>query len=410
MNKLQNKLGLLAIFVLATQQIRIPGMVFSIFQICVLLFLLASIVPAFSKSRSGSYAKVALVWMLSCLLAYITSNNPSWARSYLLLGIMASLLIFIIPNIYSREDIPKLEKWLIRSQYITIPFSVFCYYMYYSMGGLPDEISLPGGFSITLDDEMLSRGTAAGEVRLTLPYATPPILSIVMSMSVTLLLFSENLFNKYVKWGLVFVFSIIAIFTGSRSGIIGFVLLMVFLILTGEIKRYFRASNRWLQVVGLIAVVPLVLYASQSEYFSKMIINRFENPDSGGIMQDRHFLVPLDGIIIWLDSVQNFLFGIGFGSSANMMGAHTFLPPYFLNSYVTMVAERGILGLVINIWLISLVIKLFKLRTQFTRNECALVYTLFVGMFSGIFYENFICYFVIFTISISYLLYSYIKV
>ena len=113
-------------------------------------------------------------------------------------------------------------------------------------------------------------------------------------------------------------------------------------------------------------------------------------------------------MIIWLDSPSNFFIGIGFGSSALMKGEHTYLPPYFLNSYVTLLAERGILGFVLVFYIIKLVVKLFKARRFLSKNENALVYTLFVGLISGIFYENLNCYFIIYTIAISFILYNII--
>ena len=408
MNKISKKLGVLSILVLATQQINLPGLGLSIFQVVVLLFLLVSFLPSILCVRRGKNINIACIWFASSVIAFFTSINPDWARSYFLLGTLFSMLLVVVPSVFCREDIPLLEKWLIRSQYIVIPFSIYCWIFFYSVGGVPDKVPLPGGLSVTLGEDAIARGTAGGEIRLMLPYATPPVLSIVMSMCVTLLLFSEGVFKKYTKWILITIFSTIALMTGSRSGLVGLFLLIIFLFFTGEIRRYLGSNHKIYLVLGIFCFLFLLLIFLENEYLEKMIFDRFKNTASDGLYEDRHFLVPLDGLIIWLDSLSNFFIGIGFGSSALMKGEHTYLPPYFLNSYVTLLAERGILGFVLVFYIIKLVVKLFKARRFLSKNENALVYTLFVGLISGIFYENLNCYFIIYTIAISFILYNII--
>ncbi len=400
------KLIFLTILTLATQVIRLPGVGLSIFQLLVIATVAVGLPYVLSKTvKEGSYFFTSLLWGLSTLIAWVVSINAEWGKSCLLLGLMTSLLLFIIPNCLKRSDIPQLIKIMIWSQYIVIPFSVFCLYIYYTVGGSPDVIPLPFGMSITPSEDALDRGTAAGEIRLYLPYATPPILSIVMSMCITLLLFCKGLFKTYQKWILISVFTLILIMTGSRSGIVGILFVVVFLFFNGELKYVFK-RGKFKIVLSLIVVIAVFAMVSQTEYVQKMVFGRMENIQNTTLMQDRHFLVPLDGLLIWIDSFKNFVVGIGFGSGYYMKGAHTFLPPYFMNSFVTLLAERGIMGLTLVIFLIRLTFKLVRLRKFLNDNERALVYSLFVGLFCGFFYENFNSYFVIFTIVLSFLLES----
>jgi len=408
MEKYVKTLMFLTIIMLATQVIKPPGLNLSFFQMLVIATVVIGVPYVLTKKlKKGSYLITSLLWFLSTIVAWLVSINEAWGRSSLLLGTMTSLLLFLIPNIYSRSDLPRLIKAMIWSQYIVIPFSVYCLYINNIYGGVPEIIPLPFDMSITPGDEALDRATAAGEIRLYLPYATPPVLSIVMAMSITLLLFCKNLFNKYLKWILVASFSVILVMTGSRSGIIGISLVMAFLLYKGELRNILKKYKSSV-LFFLIVFFVVVSVASETEYVQKMVIGRMENTQNTSLMEDRHFLVPLDGIIIWLESLENFIVGIGFGSGFYMKGAHTFLPPYFLNSFVTLLAERGLMGLTLVIILVRLVVKLFGKRKLMTENEKAISYSLFVGLFCGIFYENFNSYFVIFMIALSFLLESYL--
>lgn len=407
MKKLVQFSLILTIFLLGTQIIKLPVIGLSPFQLMVLLTGLVGLPYAFMRGlTNGLPMLVSVLWFFSSILAWQMSINPSWAKSYLLLGMMTTALFLIIPCTFSRKDIPRIERWLIRSQYIVIPFSIFTIIAFNAVGIMPDVIPLPGGMSITLDEESLARGTAAGEVRLMLPYATPPVLSIVMAMAMTLLLFNKDLFKNSIRWILIITYGAILVFTGSRSGIMGVIFLFLLLFLKGDFKHYIKKVKPGYLVLGVLLLSVLVIILSQSEYFQKMIIGRFFSPDRADVSDDRHFLVPLDGLLIWIDSIENFFLGIGFGSSSMMKGAHTFLPPYFLNSFVTLLAERGIMGLMLVFLLIYLFVRLFRLRKFMSQDEKALLYSYFVALASAMFYENFISYYVIFTIALSMMLYN----
>lgn len=405
MRNLVQNLLIVTIITLGTQIIKIPGIGLSPFQIMVILTTGVGIPVVFgSGMKKGLYISVFILWFISTIFAWQISINPVWAKSYFLLGMMTCSLFLIIPNIFSRKDTPKLVRWMIRSQYIVIPFSIFSVIAFNNIGAMPDEISLPGGLSISLGEDELARGTAAGEVRLMLPYATPPILSIVMAMCLTILLFDDSMFKKNIRWGLIGIYGAILIMTGSRSGIMGMVILFLFLFIKGEFRDHLKKIKTRYVFLGIIVLIVLGVVLMQSDYFQKMVIGRFYNTDRGTMLEDRHYLVPLDGMLIWIRSVKNFLFGIGFGSSLMMQGDHTYLPPYFLNSFVTLIAERGILGLILVVYLILLFARLFKLRRYMNKSEMALMYSYFVALASALFYENFISYFVIFSIAMAMML------
>ena len=409
MNHITRNLLLLDILLSGTQCIVVPWLPLSLFQISILATIIVSIRSVISHvfSKSGVIYKLfAIIWFISGIIAYLTSINDSWANSYVLLSIMTSFLFLAIPCHFRRDDLRLLIKTLVRSQYIVIPFSLLNYYIFYSIGQMPEKLPLFWGLYVNLDADTIARGTAAGELRLMLPYATPPVLSIVMATCLTILLFSKRLFMGIEKWFLIFSYGLILIFTGSRTGMMGFVMFLMLLMINGDLKEYLKSIPKLRFIFLLFGIVFLLLSFIGDEYFQKMVLGRFSGVSSNSLEDDRHFLVPLDGLLIWVDDLSNFVLGIGFGSSSFMKGYHTFLPPYFLNSYVTLLAERGLLGLILCCTILCMLVTLYRRRMQYCPDERALLYGLFVALFSGIFYENLICYFVIFTISISFILFK----
>ncbi len=404
MNDLSRKLILLTILMSGTQVITLPFGSLTIFQIILIITWIVSIINLLQKRYLivGKYLVFSLIFAASSVVAFVTSTYASWARSYLLLGFMAAFLVLIFPTLFGRDDIQLLEKTLIRSQYIVLPFSIYSFYMFYFKGGLPNHISLFAGLYIDLDKDTILRAQAASQIRLTLPYATPPVLSIVTAMCIVMLLVDKKMFTKKIRWLLMITYTVVLVLTGSRTGIIALAILAVSVALKWVLqKRTIKIKQIAGIIVGLFAGIVLFVYFMNTTYMEKFI-NRFASVSLGFFMTDRHFLVPLDGVIIWLSSLKNFFVGIGFGSSMNMQGAHTFLPPYFLNSFVTLVAERGILGLILVVMLIHLARRMVRRYDEMKNEEKAITFAYIVGLISCVFYEGLTSYFLIFVIAVAY--------
>lgn len=407
MNNTIRNLFLLTILLSGTQVISPPFGGLSIFQISLLITVFVALLGIIRKRtvRKGIYLFVSFVWVVSSVVAWLVSINPSWANSYFLLGLMTSFFILLFPSYFDRNDVFILEKTLIRSQYIVLPFSIYFYYMFYTNGGVPNHLDLFGGFYIDLDDDTLTRGQAASLLRLMLPYSTPPVLSLVMAMCVIMLLSNKDLYSKIMRYFLLLSYSLVLIMTGSRTGFIGLCLFaVVHLILKMLSFSREKSAKYFVTILGVMIIAIIVFpFLSDVVYIQKMFINRTEGFSCESLMSDRHFTVPLDGFLIWISSIQNFLIGIGFGSSLFMTGEHTFLPPYFLNSFITLLAERGLMGLLLCIFLISLSVSLYSKRAMMNYAEKSLTYAFIVGMLSCVFYEGINCYFFIFVMSISFM-------
>lgn len=409
MKKLSQNLILLTILLSGTQIVNLSISNLTIFQIILIITIICCIVNLFffKKIFLGKYLFFGIVYGLSSVLAYFISTNPLWAKSYLLLGLMTALLVLFVPVYFKRNDIKLFEKTLIRSQYIVFPFSIYSIYMFYFKEGIPSYIELFAKMYINLDKDFLRRAQAASQIRLTLPYSTPPVLSIVMAMCITILLVDKEIFSNWIRKCLILSYSVVLIFTGSRTGIIALIIVQVAFFKLKNLKSI-KKKNFYLIPVFLLIVSIIASKFLSSIYITKFI-NRFTVIKFSSLMKDRHFLVPLDGIIIWISSVKNFLLGIGFGSSINMVGVHTFLPPYFLNSFITLIVERGMFGLGIVIILINLAISLISKIKNMKKEEKAITYAYIVGLVSCIFYEGINSYFLIFIISISFFIDMNIK-
>ena len=408
MRKLVQKMVLVSILVSGTQVITLPVGDLTIFQISLILTISLGVVGIIERGNiyTGKYLSFTLVYFISSFLAWAISTNPSWAKSYLFLGLMTAAIVFIISNYFEAEDISLLEKTIVRSQYIVFPFAIYNIIMFYFRGGMPNHIDLFAGMSIYLDDDSLLRGQASSQIRLMLPYATPPVLSVAMAICIIILFTNKSLYKPGIRRLLIGLYGLILVFTGSRTGMVGLGLVLVFTVLRKLFYNKEKIKTRHVMAILLGALlITLVLFFTRNNIYIVKMFHRFTSLD---IMNDRHFLVPLDGLIIWVGTLKNFIFGIGFGSSSNMMGAHTYLPPYFLNSFVTLLAERGIFGLSVIVILINLVRSLFA-QTNFDKangvdryfNSLAL--SLLTGLLSCIFYEALNCYLLVFVIAISFM-------
>lgn len=407
MKKIAKKLIILSILLSGTQIVCLPIINLSIYQISLIISIFMSVIAIISEQiyiPKGKYLLFCLLYFISSLLAWRISINPEWAKSYCLLGLLTTSLIFVIPILFEQNDVLMLQRALIRSQYIVFPFSVYSFYMFYFRGGLPSNISLFGGMYIALDADTIRRAQVSSQLRLTLPYATPPILSIAVAMCIVLLLYNNKIFKGIKRYGLIFLFSVILVLTGSRSGIIGLIItLLLNPFIERKVKTGFKRRYVLLVITGVFCIVAMLPKLLSMVYVQKLIF-RFKAIGEVPLWENRHILVPLDGLILWCSSLKNFILGIGFGSSVYINGAHTYLPPYFLNIYVTLIAERGIIGLFLVIMMIGMLIRLLRNINYKNDASRALAYCLLCGLIAGLFYEGLNCYFFIYVLAVGFLI------
>lgn len=393
------KLILLSILLIGTQPIKLPFGGLSLFQVSVILIAIFGFFSLSGKKNvGGRHMTFGILYFISGCLAYFISINPDCRGSFLV-STMTSMIVFFVPVYFERNDIRLLSKTLIRSQYIAIPVGIFMWFSYYYLGAFPDHIDLPAGMSIVFDEEAQQRSFFGQDLRLSFPYSTPPVLSVAMAMSLVIMYYDKKIFAKGLRILIMMAFSVLLILTGSRTGIFGIILFVFFRLFFGGKKI---KINWGVVFISLLLLLVVLYFASDIPYVEKFL-GRFNSGDEE-LSEDRHLLVPIDGILIWLSSPQNFLFGIGFGSSLFMNGFLTFLPPHFLNSFVTLIAERGVMGLILVIMLIRMARVLYKREVSMSNEERALTFGLLTGLFSTLFYETFDCYFMIYMIAVGFML------
>lgn len=405
MEKSIRKLILISIIFSVTQIFNIVPLGVSLYQVVLFITFGVSMVGIIQNRyiKKGLYLYFAIINLMGAVIAFFLSTNPSWAKSYFLLACMMSMYVVLIPNYFEGKDLDLLGKTLIRSQYLTILLSIYSVYLFYRKGGIPSELNFFGVLSATVDSDAVARMQISGRLRLMLPYATPSVLSVVMGICILLLLYNKNLYKPLSRYVLIASFGVIMIFTGSRTGIAGLAIIII-LKSVRTVLHNSRKATKYI-LLGLISVCCLfavVILKNEGSYVDKLIIGRFSGIN---ILSDRHFLVPIEGLIIWTDSIKNFLLGIGFGSSVNMAGVYTELPPYFLNSFVTFPVERGILGLGMDFILIMLAfIGRRKRISIFDTNRRSIITAFQFVVISNLFYELLNSYFIIILISCCFVL------
>jgi hypothetical protein len=334
------------------------------------------------KIPKGKYLYFILL-LIGSPIAYIISTNKDWAFSFMLNDMMGILLVYLVCVFFTIKDADRLLKAFIYSQFFTLFFSGYSLFMYYIRGGIPQNINFLNIISISLSEEFLRRGTISSQIRLSLPYATPPHLSIVMAIAITILLVHKKLFSKKLRFFLIMIFSFILILTNSRTGIAAAALIIL---ISYFVKFNYKFNIRKMTILFSLIIFTIVALEILDLNYINKLLNRFVIED---LTQDRHFLVPIEGIIIWLSSVKNFVIGIGYGSSINLAGRFTFLPPYFLNSFVTLIAEKGLIGLLIVFEFFRLFIR--SLKTIKSKNSnppnYAISYAYLIAFGSFMFYE-----------------------
>ena len=396
MKSVIKRMYLVTIVLSSTQIITLPFIGLSIFQMFLILTFIMSIIglATMRKIRITSIGiSLAAIWTISSIIAYTTSTYPQWARSSCLVGLMTSFFFFFMPIYFEPRDSDSIQKALIRSQYITILLSLYSYYLFYFAEGIPLTINLPLGMSIVLDRAFILRAMASGQIRLALPYGTPPILSGVMGICIAILVTNKKLYPNHYRITLICMFAIILLFTGSRTGYVA-VFFFVALYFLNSKKKRFSSKTIFAGIEGILVAISIFIWKND---YVRLFLGRL---NIQSILRDRHFILLEDAFRIWIGSFRNFFIGIGFGSSINMNDMKAGTAPYFFNFFVTTIVERGILGLTLSSLMIYITFNSIRTYRK-SRNDSyrALYAAIITGMVGALFYEMLTCYFVVIVLS-----------
>ncbi|MEN6600537.1 MAG: O-antigen ligase family protein [Rectinema sp.] len=347
-----------AILAFPIDLIRIFNESISLFRIFLILALISTSLFILEQMKIPNINRIAVSWIIigfsSSILAFLFSLDNSYAKSALLNDLSGIMLVFTVLMNYSVDDIDVLLKAFVLSQLSAIPFSIYTIRLFGNMASIFNNITFLGIFTLKLDYSQTIE--TIQNLRLFLPYSSATALSVTMAASIVVLIYKGNyLFGRILKSILLILYSALMVFSQSRTGIVAlFIVILVYTIIRSFKTRSFKLASRFVVVfLVLVAISSFIIRTSNSAIIEKFV-KRIKYELAQSIFDNRHFLVPLEGLRIWLSSPSSFIFGIGYGGNAHFIGKWTYLPDNsFLNSFVTVVAQKGLLGLfMIFLWII----------------------------------------------------------
>jgi len=307
-------------------------------------------------------------------LAWINSKIPIQTKSIFLNELMGLMLLFIFINIYEHSDVNLLIDTYLVSLIIPILFSGFVYCKFIMTGKMIEKITIFNNYTYVFDEWLINRATIGSVMipRLSLPYASPPHLGLTISIGIIIMLMVIIYSQKKLKLSYYLYFIVLLIiFLGTMARSIFLSLsIVIFLILFFSKKKNKKNIFNW-KVLVILLVIFIVVYnfiipeQVKTMFIKKVLsISAILNYNS----LNRHLLVRLEGLHLLIKSGKNFLIGIGMGGSKFIEGRLTYLPPHFLCSYITVLAERGILGFISIFSFFLLILKELYTRNKITQN------------------------------------------
>lgn len=380
--------------------IKMPIINISIYRISAVILILFFLFRIFRRGeikKSYIYLFLPMI-VISSFIGLINSIDPILNNDVFFSDVMGVLIIFIFINIYKYDDIVFLLDSYLYSLIPVVFFNAYIYYVYFFQGKILKGISIFNIYNFEIGDSALSRWTISGMPRASMPFASPPYLGLAVSIGVIILFFKLNSKVK-VKlrfWYFLFLILLIMLFfcTMSRSVVISLSITFIIMFFLEKINiKKIRTKNiykvKWGHLIILFLLTLLIFYFLLPSNISSKLLSRLMKSNITNLANERHYLVLLDGIILWTKNIKNFLIGIGTGSSIYYTGQHTFFGPNFFNSYFTILVERGILGFIgfysIYFLIIKRLYRNYKMRSDFTSK---VMFFIMIDMFiSIVFYD-----------------------
>jgi len=399
---LLKKMGMLIIFTAPFDifTIKMPIINISIYRISavtLILFFLFRIFRRGEIKKSYIYLFLPMI-VISSFIGLINSIDPILNNDVFFSDVMGVLIIFIFINIYKYEDISFLLDSYLYSLIPVVFFNAYIYYVYFFQGKILKEISIFNIYNFEISDSVFRRWTISGMPRASMPFASPPYLGLAASIGIIILFFKLNskIKTKFYVWHYLFLILLIMVCfcTMSRSIIIAlcitfFAMFFLEKINIKKIKTKDIYKVKWGHLIILFLFTLLTFYFLLPSSISSKLLSRLMESNITNLANERHYLVLLDGVILWTKNIKNFLIGIGTGSSIYYTGQHTFFGPNFFNSYFTILVERGILGFIgfysIYLFIIKRLYRNYKMRSDFISK---VMFFVMIDMFTSfIFYD-----------------------
>ena len=230
---------------------------------------------------------------------------------------------------------------------------IYLYLKFFIIGCIIAAIS-----TLMFRDATLAVAEYAGQDRLTAFGQDQNTLAFLLCIGCTIVLdcFKKTTksLQKYVSMGLLFVFVLVILSTGSRTGLIlTFLVFLLYFISSGSIKNF-------LLVITLVIVLAPFVY----NYIPDSIWDRFLQTNDlveSGNFSDRGDTWSA-GLSAFKD--ENFLFGVGYSNFSTMLHKHFGWQMASHNTYLSYLVDFGYIGLFFFLYILfimsKIVMKIYK--------------------------------------------------
>lgn len=333
---------------------------YTFLNIAVALFFLASPIESISVFENFSIAKLsALFVILGWATQGFKSNHSTIINSFVIMALYATAsIIWSIDRSGTTNQVimflwPSIIVSMAMFYSIRKNEDIYLYLISFIIGCIIAAIS-----TLMFRDATLAVAEYAGQDRLTAFGQDQNTLAFLLCIGFTIILDfirkNNRSLQKYISIGMLFVFVIVILSTGSRTGLIlTFLVFSLYLISIGSIKNFL------LMITLVIVLAPLVY-----NYIPESIWERFLQTND--LVESGNFSERGDiwsaGLLAFKD--ENFLFGVGYSNFSTMLHNHFGWQMASHNTYLSYLVDFGYIGLFFFLYILfimcKIVMKIYK--------------------------------------------------
>lgn len=356
--------------------IRNPVINISLYRTTLIILSLFFLIRLFWTMKIKKSNKYVFIYIniFFLIFAWVNSKVPIQTKSIFLNELMGMMLLFIFINIYEHSDINLLMNTYLVSLIVPIFFSGFVYYKFIMTGKMIEKITIFSSHTYEFDEMFINRASIGSAMipRLSIPYASPPHLGLTISIGIIIMLIKIIYSRKKLKLNYYLYFIVLLIiFLGTMARSIFLSLsIVIFLILFFFKKKNKKNIFNWKVLIILLIIFIVIYNFIIPEQVKTMLIKKVLSLSSvlDYNSANRHLLLRLEGLNLWLENSESFLVGRGMGAAEFIEGKLTYLAPYFFSPYLTALVERGILGFIVIFSIFFLILKELYIKNKITQN------------------------------------------
>lgn len=327
---------------------------YTFLNIAVALFFLASPIESISIFEGFSIAKLsALFVVIGWATQGFKRRYSTMINSFVVMALYATAsIIWSIDRSATTNQIimflwPSIIVSMAMFYSIRKNEDIYLYLSFFIIGCIIAAIS-----TLMFRDATLAVAEYAGQDRLTAFGQDQNTLAFLLCIGFTIILDfirkNNRSLQKYISIGMLFVFVIVILSTGSRTGLIlTFLVFSLYLISSGSIK------NILLMITLVIVLAPLVY-----NYIPESIWDRFLQTND--LVESGNFSERGDiwsaGLLAFKD--ENFLFGVGYSNFSTMLHNHFGWQMASHNTYLSYLVDFGCIGL---LFFLSILFRMCKI-------------------------------------------------